>query len=127
VLGPKLLVIDDDPSIRNLFAKALRDIGEVDVAGDGMSALAALGRTRYACIVLDLHMPGVDGFFLLKVLSERPGLNQHTPICVATADTSDDARIRALKTGTQYLIHKPVQISALRALVRGAVSAANPK
>jgi CheY-like chemotaxis protein len=123
----QLLLVDDDPSIATLLSRALQDLGQIEVAAGGAQALIMLGRKAYDCILLDLHMPGVDGFTLLKVLA-KPGMNKDTPVFVVTADPSDEARIRALREQALFVVTKPVSVKALRALVAGALgqSASDP-
>ena len=119
-----ILIVDDDPTIRTMFARALGGLGEVDQASNGGEALRMLGAKRYAIILLDLHMPVVDGFVVLHTLSNKPGLNKDTPIYVVTADTSDQARIRALRRHAVFLLTKPVPIATLTALVDSALKKA---
>jgi CheY-like chemotaxis protein len=112
-----ILIIDDDPTIRAMFARALKPLGEVETAANGADALRLLGTKRYAVILLDLHMPVIDGFVLLHTLSARPGPNRDTPIYVVTADNSEQARLRALKHHALFLLTKPVPIATLSSLV----------
>lgn len=68
-----VLVVDDDPGIRAILALALRQKGLApDEAADGRSALELLREHRYAVVLLDLMMPGVDGFGVLNAL-QTPG------------------------------------------------------
>jgi CheY-like chemotaxis protein len=124
-----ILIIDDDPSIRTMFARALQALGEIEVAANGAEALRLLGSKRYGVILLDLHMPVIDGFVLLQTLGTRPGPNHDVPVYVITADTSDQARIRALRRHAVFFLSKPVPIATLTALVdatlkKGAARAA---
>ncbi len=124
-----ILIIDDDPSIRTMFARALQALGKVSVAPNGAEALRLLALEKYGVILLDLHMPVVDGFSLLETLSAKPGPNRETPIYVISADTSDQARVRALRRHAVFFLGKPVPIVTLTALVdatlkKGAARAA---
>jgi DNA-binding response OmpR family regulator len=62
-------------------------------------------------------MPVIDGFVLLHTLSSKPGPNRETPIYVITADTSDGARLKALKHRALFMLTKPVPIVTLVGLV----------
>jgi len=112
-----ILIVDDDPTIRMMFARALREKGEIDQAGNGAEALRLLGAKKYSVILLDLHMPVIDGFVILHTLATKPGPNKETPIYVITADVSDQARIRALRRHAVFFLTKPVPIATLTALV----------
>ncbi len=112
-----ILIIDDDPTIRTMFARALQGKGEIDQAGNGADALRLLGAKKYSVMLLDLHMPVIDGFVILHTLATKPGPNRETPIYVITADISDQARIRALRRHAVFFLTKPVPIATLVALV----------
>jgi CheY-like chemotaxis protein len=118
---PVLLVVDDDPTIRMMFARALQALGEVETAAHGGDALRMLGLKRYDVVLLDLHMPVMDGFVVLHTLANKPGPNKTTPIYVITADTSEQARIRALRRHAVFLLTKPVPITTLTALVGSTI------
>lgn len=119
-----ILIVDDDPTIRAMFARALRALGEVEVAANGVEALRLLGAKRYGVILLDLHMPVVDGLVLLHTLSTKPGPNRDTPVYVITADTSEQARLRALRHHAVFLLSKPVPIATLTSLVESTLKKA---
>jgi DNA-binding response OmpR family regulator len=112
-----ILIVDDDPTIRAMFARALKALGDIDQAGNGGEALRLLGAKKYGVVLLDLHMPIIDGFVLLHTLANKPGLNRDTPIYVISADNSDQARIKALKRHAVFMLTKPVPIATLTALV----------
>jgi DNA-binding response OmpR family regulator len=116
-----ILIVDDDPTIRTMFARALASVAETELASNGGEALRMLGAKKYALVLLDLHMPVIDGFVVLQTLAAKPGLNKDTPIYVVTADTSEQARIRALKRHAVFILTKPVPIVTLTALVDAAL------
>jgi len=116
-----ILIVDDDPTIRTMFARALGALGEIEQAANGGDALRMLATRKYGIILLDLHMPVMDGFVVLHTLANKPGPNRDTPIYVITADTSDQARIRALRRHAVFLLTKPVPIGTLTALVDSAL------
>jgi CheY-like chemotaxis protein len=118
---PVILVVDDDPTIRNMFARALKAIGEVESAAHGGEALRMLGAKRYDVVLLDLHMPIMDGFIVLHTLANKPGPNKSTPVYVVTADASEQARVRALRRHAVFLLTKPVPIATLTALVASTI------
>ena len=76
---PKVLVVDDDPSVRALVADVLELEGYlVETADDGPSALLAVAAERPDCVVLDVMMPGLDGH---EVLARRCGTRRAAPTC----------------------------------------------
>ncbi|APR80139.1 putative two-component system response regulator [Minicystis rosea] len=112
-----ILIVDDDPTIRSMFARALANLAEIELAANGGEALRMLGTKKYALVLLDLHMPMIDGFAVLQTLSSKPGPNKDTPVYVVTADVSDQARVRALKRHAVFFLTKPVPLATLTALV----------
>lgn len=90
----RVLVVDDDESIRLLIQRLLARYGyDVDTAADGGVALEKLEQERYDAMVLDLMMPRVDGFTVLReMFNNRPKMISHT--VVATAFPRDVARAR---------------------------------
>lgn len=119
-----ILIVDDDPTIRAMFTRALSGLGPIDVAANGGEALRQLAAKKYALVLLDLHMPVMDGFVVLHTLSARPGLNKDTPIYVVTADMSEQARIRALRRHAVFFLTKPVPLATLTTLVDAALKKA---
>ncbi len=112
-----ILIVDDDPTIRAMFARALQSLGEVEQAANGADALRLLTSKKYSIVLLDLHMPVIDGFVIIHTLATKPGPNRDTPIYVVTADVSDQARLRALRQHAVFFLTKPVPIMTLVALV----------
>src|SRR4029077_20702220 len=83
----EVLVVDDDPDIRGMLAFTLMDSGyDVRQASDGEAALAALAERAPDCLVLDLMMPGVDGFGVLRAKRLR-GLAPETRVMILTCKT----------------------------------------
>jgi CheY-like chemotaxis protein len=118
---PSILVVDDDQSIRVMLARALRALGDVEQAGGGVEALKMLETKRYDCILLDLHMPGIDGFAVLQSLHAKPNANRDTPLIVITADPSDKARAQAFAAHAVFFVNKPLQLATLSVFVTSAL------
>jgi two-component system response regulator MprA len=106
----RVLVVDDDSSIRSFVGQALGDEGyEVRQAANGAEALDALARNRPDLILLDVRMPGVDGWQVLDELRSAAG--PQTPVVVMTASyTGQD---RALQSGAQGYLAKPFELNDL--------------
>lgn len=103
----RLLVVDDEPDIRELVAAMLSSWGYiVEEAADGFEALAKL---KLGCdlVLSDLSMPGMDGFEVIRRLREDQEYRD-LPIIVITALTSKEQRLRAIELGANDFITKPV-------------------
>src|SRR5690606_21226453 len=93
----RVLVIDDDPGIRRLLISALQFAGfDVDVAGDLSEALDQVARRSPDVIVLDVMLPGADGFEILQLLRDR-GID--VPVLFLTARDAVEDRVRGLRLG----------------------------
>jgi DNA-binding response OmpR family regulator len=123
--GP-VLVIDDDTDVRALLERALRRQGfEVETAGDGESGLAQAGARRPGVILLDMRMPGMDGFAVLRALKASKA-TADIPVITMTGspDLRTDARARVLALGAADFVAKPFDIDMLVEEVRLFLAAA---
>ncbi len=107
-IGKRVLVVDDDASIRELLSTVLEDDGyEVMPAANGEDALAVCARWRPDVIVLDLMMPVMDGWTFAKRLRERDDI----PIVVLSA--ANDLERHAKSVGAIEVIGKPFDLDQL--------------
>ena len=114
----KLLVVDDHPVNREVLVRQLALLGlAADTAVDGSRALAAWGAGDYVAVLADLHMPGMDGYEMVRRLraAEAAQGNAHTPIIAVTADAMRGEEERCLAAGMDAYLAKPVAIARLRA------------
>ena len=112
----RILVVDDEPSISELLTMALRYEGfEVDVAADGTEALERFDAFRPHLIVLDVMMPGLDGFEVAKRLAER---RSEVPVIFLTARDTTEDKVRGLTVGGDDYVTKPFSIEELVARIR---------
>jgi CheY-like chemotaxis protein len=111
-----ILVVDDDPALCAMFARALDSFGAITCARNGIEAVRRLGEKTFSVVLMDLHMPGMDGFTILRLLANPAGRNHDTPVVIVTADISDSARSRALEHAV-FALTKPVRIQQLLSLV----------
>lgn len=120
----RILVVDDEPAIRALVAKIIQRAGyPVDTARDGAEAIEMLEQTTYAVIVLDLMMPNVDGYGLIRHLKERSG---HRP-AVIVVSAGDSAALRQLDGAMVHsILRKPFDIDVLGDLVAAAAESLEP-
>ncbi len=108
-----VLVVDDDAAIRRLVAKRLRAAGyEVELAAGGEQALAAVERGGISMVVLDIEMPGLDGFSVLERLRARRDSAQ-LPVVVLSAKQEGEDVVRALRAGANDYATKPVRFGLL--------------
>ncbi len=121
----RVLVVDDEPTIVDLLAMALRYEGcEVERAADGTQALRAAHEFRPDAVVLDVMLPDLDGFEVLRRMrSEDPAV----PVLFLTARDAIEDRVAGLTVGGDDYVTKPFSleevIARVRALVRRAVPA----
>jgi CheY-like chemotaxis protein len=116
--GPRVLVVDDHPVNREVLVMQLKLLGiAADSVAGGIEALAAWERTRYAAVLLDIHMPRMDGYELTRRLrdAEAECHGVRTPIIAVTADAMKGEEERCLETGMDAYLLKPVNIERLRA------------
>jgi signal transduction histidine kinase len=118
---PRILVVDDDDSFRELIQKILSNEGfVVDTASDGDLGIAAARRNSYDLILLDLKMPNVDGMQTLKVL--KPEL-PNTDFIVVTGYSDVNIAVELLKLGAKEYLTKPVEPTEFIRQVKSALRA----
>jgi len=111
-----LVAEDNDLNVAVLLEYLDRRGHHVEVARDGRAALELAGRegAAYDVLLLDLHMPEMDGFEVAQTIRERErGTPNHLPIIALTARSSQRDRERALAAGMDDFLSKPIQIEAL--------------
>ncbi|HNG57619.1 MAG TPA: response regulator transcription factor [Solirubrobacterales bacterium] len=112
----RVLVVDDEPNIADVISMALRyNDFEVATAGDGNEALNQVAGFRPDLIVLDVMMPGLDGFQVAKRLAER---SADIPILFLTARDTTDDKIRGLTIGGDDYMTKPFSVEELIARIK---------
>jgi two-component system, OmpR family, alkaline phosphatase synthesis response regulator PhoP len=103
----KILVVDDDENIRRLVSFTLTDLGhEVIEAANGNEAVAAVRDNEPMLMVLDVMMPGMDGFAVLKEL-RRAGLKRNTRVVMLTAKTQETDFVAGYNLGADDYLTKP--------------------
>jgi len=114
-LRPAILLVDDDPILRSVLARRLSREGlEVVAVASGDSALASLERGWPALVIVDLMMPGMDGFELCRRIKRLADL----PIVVLSAVDASEAKVRALERYAEDYITKPFDPEELVARVQ---------
>src|SRR3954447_2309901 len=105
---PRVLVADDEASVRDLLSKTLALAEyDVDVAADGRSAVDRLRILPYDLLITDLRMPGIDG---LSVIREARRLKADIPVIIITGYSSEASAIEAVNLGVSGYLTKPFRI-----------------
>ena len=114
----EVLIVDDDPDIRMMLRFALEDVGfDVGLASDGVEALALLRERAPDCMVLDLMMPNLDGFGLLRAMREQ-GLGQATRTVILTCKVDEADVVKGLELGAHEYLGKPFDPDRLAGILQ---------
>ena len=114
----RVLVVEDEVRMAGVLQRALREEGHaVDVAGDGPQGLWLAIENQYAAIVLDVMLPGMDGFELCRRLRES-GAWAWAPVLMLTARDGVSDRVRGLDAGADDYLVKPFSLMELAARLR---------
>ncbi len=112
----RVLIVEDEVKMASLIRRGLRDDGmAADVAIKGQDALWMAGSTEYDAIVLDVMLPGMDGFQVCRRLRED---GVWSPVLMLTARDAIDDRVRGLDTGADDYLTKPFSFAELAARLR---------
>ena len=112
----RLLIVEDEADIVHALQRGLKNEGyAVDVAMDGEDALDFLSLNTYDLLVLDINLPKVDGFYILKKLREK---DINTRVIIVSANREIEDRIKGLDLGANDYLVKPFHIKELLARVR---------
>jgi two-component system response regulator MprA len=122
--GVRVLVVDDDPQLRQALTRALELDGyEVTTANNGAQALEAVSQRRPDVMVLDVMMPYVGGLDVCRTLRSR---NDRLPILVLTARDEVGDRVAGLDAGADDYLTKPFALEELRARLRALLRRTTP-
>ena len=120
----RLLVVDDEPNIRELLATSLRFAGfEVHTAADGGQALRVAKELDPDLVVLDVMMPDMDGFTVTRRLRER---GQHMPVLFLTARDETSDKVQGLTVGGDDYVTKPFSLEEVVARIRAILRRTAP-
>jgi two-component system, OmpR family, alkaline phosphatase synthesis response regulator PhoP len=116
-----ILVVEDDPDIRELLAVAFAKEGwKLDMAEDGERGLESLEASIPDCVVLDIMLPGMDGLELLRRIKSKPRW-RHVPVVMTTARGEDSDIVSGLELGADDYVVKPYSPKVLSARIRAVL------
>jgi DNA-binding response OmpR family regulator len=120
----RILVIEDEPRILAFLARGLEAEGfSVDGASDGRAGITRAARGQYDLVILDLLLPGLDGFTVLRELQrEQPEL----PVVIVSARSDLETKLRGLDLGACDYVSKPFSLDELLARVRAQLRRGRP-
>lgn len=118
----KILIADDQKSLRDMIRFILQDAGLPDVkeVPDGEEALAELQQSSFDLLISDWNMPRLDGIGLLKAVRAAPALKS-LPVIMLTGASSREHVVEAVKLGVSGFVKKPFDPDVLLAAVRRAI------
>jgi excisionase family DNA binding protein len=116
---PRILIVDDEPPIRKYLSRILDDHGyETQVCADGFEAGVRVMRFRPHLVLLDLYMPGADGFRTCKMIKGDME-TAHIKVIAISGDITSDAMARILGCGADDVLRKPID---KKTVIRAAAS-----
>ena len=123
--APLLAVVDDDADVRVALKRLAMSAGlDVEAFASGAEFLRSMQDHEPDCLVLDLHMPEMNGFDVQAALATS---SSTIPVVVITGRDTEDARARAMQLGASAYLPKPVDHEALLAAIDVAVSERKPE
>lgn len=111
----RVLVVDDEPALAQMVGRAIRQACpnvEVYEANDGFNAGTMVTTLKPQMVILDLRMPGMDGYEICKVIKAQPAMEQ-TQILAMTAYPSPDSEQRIIACGARRCLSKPLDLDVL--------------
>ncbi len=124
---PRVLIVDDEPALREALRAGLELAGyEVHEASDGAEALAKAGPLYPDVIILDVRMPGLDGYAVCAALKANPA-TQRIPVIFLTGADDAGLHLRVREAGGTACLTKPFRLPELMALTTTVLDSARPE
>jgi len=125
-MAEKLLIIDDEPESLKLFGYALHRQGyEVFVAQSGQEGLESIRKYKPDLVILDIMMPGMDGFEICRQIRADPEM-QHLPVMMLTAKAETQDKVAGFESGADDYLSKPVALAELFARIKALLARSRP-
>jgi two-component system, chemotaxis family, chemotaxis protein CheY len=116
---PRVLIVDDEQTVRDLVAKTLTMADyDVDTAADGPSAIDRLNTASYDLLITDLKMPGMDGLSVIREVRRR---STELPIVIITGYSTEASAIEAINLGVSGYLTKPFRLPRVLAVAARAL------
>ena len=126
--GARVLVAEDNAVNQKVAVRLLEKLGyRVEVADNGLAAVEACARTRYAVVLMDGQMPTLDGFEATRRIRVNEGDGRHTPIVAMTASAMKGDREKCIEAGMDDYVSKPVTPESLEAVLKRWVKVPSPR
>lgn len=117
----RILLVEDNRVNRLLLARHVELLGhQVEAVEDGLAALQRVQQEAFDLLLMDIHMPGMDGFQLLEQLRASPELRE-LPVIVTSAIEGLDSVVRCIELGAEDYLHKPVNLVLLKARINASL------
>jgi CheY-like chemotaxis protein len=114
----RVLVAEDHPVNRKVVGLLLQSMGhQVSFAEDGQQALTQASQSDFDLVLMDIHMPVMDGLSSARHIRALPGERGQVPIVALTADVMNDAQTQAMAAGMNAFLSKPLQKTQLQAVM----------
>lgn len=114
----RVLIVDDDVRSSLLIERMLRGHFQVHIVNDERETFEAFERLHPDILLLDVYMPHMDGFEVMRKLRESLAADDFFPILVLTGDQHPDTKLRALSAGAKDFLHKPLDAAEVTARIR---------
>ena len=117
----RVLIVDDSPDVHRLLRARLKQ-EEIDIvsAESGQAGLDEVAKQRPSLVLLDLDMPGMDGFEFLRKMKEN-GATHHIPVVILSAMSNPQDKVAAFDLGAHDFVTKPFELTELRVRIRAAL------
>lgn len=127
MINHKVLIIEDDPNSLKLLQDFLNVKGfQTSYAKDGLTAVEYVKKEKYDIILLDLRLPGQNGYITAEKIRETK-YGKNTPILVTTAFSDEQNKLRAYKAGANFIINKPINTRELYYIITNLLQQQNER
>jgi CheY-like chemotaxis protein len=114
----RVLVVEDNAANLKVAVRMVEKLGyRADVAANGIEAVRVLGEVRYDAVLMDCHMPEMDGFDATRAIRRSETGGRHTPVIAMTASALSGDRERCLAAGMDDYISKPIKLHVVAAVL----------